>query len=89
MNSGFSEAEALVGSLRKILREHGPLDLLAAYDRDQQALWRLLLGVTGGLKAANEANSWVRERRAKILPCLPSINGDLGRLANQLKLELA
>ncbi len=89
MNAGFCEAEALAGSLRRVLREKTSLELLATCEREQQAQWRRLLGLTGGLKAKGDTSPWVRERCARILPCLPATDRDLVRLASQLKLDLA
>ena len=87
MNVGLSEASALVGSLRKVLRERAPLEVLEAYDRERQEQWQRLLGMTGGLKTRASTNAWVSERRARILPCLPGSETDLTRLAGQLQLD--
>ena len=87
MNVGLSEAVALVGSLRKVLRERAPLEVLEAYDRERQEEWQRLLGLTGGLKTRASTNAWVSERRARILPCLPGSEVDLTRLAGQLQLD--
>jgi hypothetical protein len=74
--------------LRKILRDQAPLSLLETCHRQWQDEWRRLLGLTGGLKPATETSPWVRERRARILSCLPASHEDLARLAGQLKLAL-
>src|SRR6266568_780948 len=87
MNVGFCEAEALAGTLQKILREKAPLALLDTYNQQQQHQWRRLLGLTGGLKPRTETSRWVRERCARILPCLPASGADLDSLANQLGLD--
>jgi 2-polyprenyl-6-methoxyphenol hydroxylase-like FAD-dependent oxidoreductase len=87
MNVGMAEAAALVGNLRKILRERGSLDLLTAYNRERQEEWRQLLGLTGGLKPRGDTNAWVTEHRARILPCLPGSQADLTLLAGQLRLD--
>ena len=88
MNVGMAEAATLAGSLRRILREKAPLSLLETCDREWQAEWRRLLGLTGGLKPRNETSPWVRERRARILSCLPASHEDLAPLAGQLGLGL-
>jgi 2-polyprenyl-6-methoxyphenol hydroxylase-like FAD-dependent oxidoreductase len=88
MNVGMSEAATLAGALRKILRDQAPLSLLETCHRQWQDEWRRLLGLTGGLKPATETSPWVRERRARILSCLPASHEDLARLAGQLKLAL-
>jgi 2-polyprenyl-6-methoxyphenol hydroxylase-like FAD-dependent oxidoreductase len=87
MNVGLSEAAALAASLRKILRERAPLDGLENYNQEWQEEWKRLLGLTGGLRSRGTTNSWVSERRARILPCLPGSDGDLARLAAQLQLD--
>ena len=68
MNVGMAEAATLAGALRRILREKAPLSLLEACDREWQAEWRRLLGLTGGLKPRSDTGPWVRERRAGSCP---------------------
>ena len=87
MNVGLAEAAGLAAALRRVLREKAPLNLLETCDREWQAQWRRLLGLTGGLKPRNETSPWVRERRARLLSCLPASNEDLSPLADQLRLE--
>jgi 2-polyprenyl-6-methoxyphenol hydroxylase-like FAD-dependent oxidoreductase len=87
MNVGMAEAASLTGALRRILREKAPVSLLETCDREWQAEWRRLLGLTGGLKPRNEASPWVRERRGRILSCLPASHEDLEPLAGQLRLD--
>jgi 2-polyprenyl-6-methoxyphenol hydroxylase-like FAD-dependent oxidoreductase len=86
MNVGLSEAAQLVGILRKILRERAPFEGLETYNRERQEEWQQLLGLAGGLKAGPKTNSWVSQRHARILPCLPGSGADLTRLAGQLGL---
>jgi 6-methylpretetramide 4-monooxygenase / 4-hydroxy-6-methylpretetramide 12a-monooxygenase len=87
MNVGMAEAASLAGALHQILREKAPMSLLETCDREWQAEWRRLLGLTGGLKPRNEASPWVRERRGRLLSCLPASYEDLGPLAGQLRLD--
>jgi len=86
MNVGLAEAATLAEALRRILRQKAPLNVLDTFDRDWQGEWRRLLGTEGGLKPGKEASPWVRERCARILPCLPASQDDLPRLASQLGL---
>ena len=88
MNVGMAEAAALARTLRKILRDKAALNLLETCHRDWQEEWRRLLGLTGGLKPRSETSPWVRERRARILSCLPASHEDLARLAGQIGLDL-
>ena len=89
MNSGFAEGEMLAGAVRKILREQAPVEGLETYNREYTGQWRQLLGVTGGLTARNATPPWVKERSARLLPCLPGLRDDLATLARQLGLECA
>jgi 2-polyprenyl-6-methoxyphenol hydroxylase-like FAD-dependent oxidoreductase len=88
MNVGMAEAAALAGTLRRILRDKAPVNLLETCNREFQDEWRRLLGLTGGLKPGSETSPWVRERRARILSCLPASHEDLARLAGQMGLAL-
>jgi 2-polyprenyl-6-methoxyphenol hydroxylase-like FAD-dependent oxidoreductase len=88
MNVGLAEAATLAEALRKIVRDKAALNLLETCNRDWQDEWRRLLGLTGGLKPRSDTSPWVRERRARILSCLPASHEDLARLAGQLRLEL-
>jgi 2-polyprenyl-6-methoxyphenol hydroxylase-like FAD-dependent oxidoreductase len=88
MNVGMGEAVSLAGALGRILREKAPLSLVAACDQEWQAEWRRLLGLTGGLKPRSDTGPWVRERRGRILSCLPASHEDLAPLAGQLGLDL-
>ena len=89
LNVGMIEADLLANALQKRFREDGPADTLPAYETSQQSEWRQLLGQSGGIWAGSDADPWVRERCARMLPCLPASGEDLMRLAAQLKLELA
>jgi 2-polyprenyl-6-methoxyphenol hydroxylase-like FAD-dependent oxidoreductase len=87
MNVGLSEAVSLARGIRRIVRERAPLASLAAYNQEGQEEWRRLLGMTGGLKPRSNTNSWVTERRSRILPCLPASGSDLTRLAAPMGLD--
>ncbi len=88
MNVGMTEAVTLAESVRRILREKAPPNLLETCDREWQTEWRRLLGLTGGLKPRSDTVAWVRERRGRILSCLPASHEDLAALAGQLGLDL-
>ena len=87
MNVGLREAADLATTLEKILRKHGSMNLLEAYDREWRGEWQRLLGVKGGLRPARQADPWLKAHAAKILPCIPASGDDLKRLAKQLGLE--
>ncbi len=84
----WHEAAALAGALRKILRDKAPLNVLETCDREWQAEWQRLLGLTGGLKAKGDTSPWVRERRARILSCLPASHEDLAPLGGPVGARL-
>ena len=88
MNVGMAEAVSLADTLRRILREKAPWDRLESWDREARAEWRRLLGTGGGLKPRSETSAWVRERRGRILPCLPGSHDHLAPLAAQLGLDI-
>ncbi len=88
MNVGLCEAAALVSRLRLILRERASLEVLESYNRERQAEWQRLLGLSGGPRPRADTDPWVSQRRAKILPCLPGSDADLSSLAAQLRLEV-
>jgi 3-(3-hydroxy-phenyl)propionate hydroxylase len=88
MNVGMSEGHALAGVLRRILKDNASIELLQSYNQDWQNEWRRLLGLNGGTKTAERADAWVRERRARLLSCLPASGKDLVALGNQLGLEV-
>ncbi len=89
MNAGFLEAEQLTGLMRKILRQEASLSSLGIYEQQQTAQWRRLLGLSGGLKPRSDTDAWLKDKVARILPCLPGSGPDVARLAQQLKLDLA
>jgi 2-polyprenyl-6-methoxyphenol hydroxylase-like FAD-dependent oxidoreductase len=89
VNSGFAEAEGLVSRLKKILHEGGKLQVLQAHNQEHEKRWNQLMGLTGGLKARADTNSWVRANCAKLMPCLPGFDAELTKLANLLGLDLA
>ena len=71
MNVGMAEAAALAGALRRILREKAPLNLLETCDREWQAEWRRLLGLTGRAEA-QKRNQPVGAGAARPDPALPA-----------------
>jgi len=88
MNVGLREAADLVGNVKKILREHGSSDLLNAYGRERREEWHQLLGKKGELKPRIQTDPWIKERGARILPCLPASGEHLRQLFDQIGLDL-
>ena len=88
MNVGLREAAELVGNVKKILREQGSPNLLNAYASNRREEWLHLLGTKGELKPSVQTNPWIRERGARILPCLPTSGEHLRQLFDQIGLDL-
>lgn len=88
VNVGLREGVVLSGILAKILRGHGGVDLLEAYDHDRREEWSQLLGVGHELRPRKAASSWVTDRASQILPCVPASGGDLKQLVDQLQLDV-
>ncbi|HWW01913.1 MAG TPA: NAD(P)/FAD-dependent oxidoreductase [Candidatus Acidoferrum sp.] len=87
MNAGFAEAGMLAAALQKTLRGQAQFDLLEGYNREWRNEWRRLLDLTGDLSARNGTEPWIRERSARLLPCLPGLGKELTVLSNQLGLD--
>jgi 2-polyprenyl-6-methoxyphenol hydroxylase-like FAD-dependent oxidoreductase len=87
MNVGMCEAASLAARLEKVLRGGAPLTSLQDYDREWQAEWGRLLGLSGGLTLRSNTAEWVRRRLPRLLSCLPGSGEDLVFLANQLALD--
>jgi 2-polyprenyl-6-methoxyphenol hydroxylase-like FAD-dependent oxidoreductase len=88
VNIGFREAGELAGSLKKILREGAPIDLLESYNQQRRGEWLQLLGLKGPPTTSDGTDDWVRRHSSQILPCVPASGEDLGKLMNQLQLGL-
>jgi 2-polyprenyl-6-methoxyphenol hydroxylase-like FAD-dependent oxidoreductase len=86
MNVGLAEATDLAAKLQGVLRQGRKLGSLKRYGQERRTEWRRLLGQEGGLIAGNDTPPWVRDRRTRLLSCLPGAGEDLVNLAGQLKL---
>jgi 3-(3-hydroxy-phenyl)propionate hydroxylase len=86
MNSGLAEAHDLAQRILRVRSRHAGLDLLDAYGREWLEEWAFLLGRRGGLKPGADANAFVAQHAARLLPCLPATGAQLPPLAAQLGL---
>ena len=86
MNLGLREAEDLADKLAAILHGRASLETLDNYNLERRGEWQRLLGT--GLTPTDQAASWVKQRAARILTCLPASGADLVALAGQLGLTL-
>lgn len=89
MNVGLKEGHDLAGRLADIVRGKTPVSALESYDAERLAEWRSLLSIDPRLKPLSSASDWVRERAARILPCVPASGEPLKRLLAQIGLELS
>jgi 3-(3-hydroxy-phenyl)propionate hydroxylase len=87
MNSGMSEAAELGETLKRVLRDHAPLESLETFDKRRRHEWAVLLGLHDEIRATASTPSWVREQRLRILASLPSEKADLDALVRQVGLE--
>ncbi len=84
MNAAFVEAKELSRLAAAVVRGGTPVEALDAYNLDGVRRWQSLLGIRGGLIAGNGKDDWLRERRSRMLPCLPGSDRELEALAGQL-----
>ncbi len=87
MNVGLREANQLSSIISDILRHNGSAEALDAYNRERVAEWRSLMALDGGSAAKPDADRWVRDRAARIIPCLPASGDHLRQLAGQIGIE--
>lgn len=87
MNVGMEEANALAVSFAEILRSGASLDRLDRFDEAARARWRFLFGIEPAVAALPAADPWVRDRRDRILPCIPASGSDLRELLAQIGLQ--
>ncbi len=87
MNVGFREARDLAEAIDAVVHKNASRDLLDAYGRERRQEWRRLLGLDG-VEAASDAGDWVRERRGRIVPCIPASGDDLHRALEQVGLKI-
>ncbi|UCE60779.1 MAG: FAD-dependent monooxygenase [Phycisphaerales bacterium] len=86
LNMGLREACDLAVTLSAILRDGAPLDSLDGYSERYSGEWRKLLGLGGGLTPSDQAQTWAKDCRTRILPCIPATGDDLANLAMQIGL---
>jgi 2-polyprenyl-6-methoxyphenol hydroxylase-like FAD-dependent oxidoreductase len=87
MNMGMREGASLAALLRGILREHGPLDSLPAYNLEYRTEWEQLLGLKGAPAAGAAAGAWMRENCRKAPCCIPASGRELSLLLRQLGIQ--
>jgi len=88
MNVGLHEIHDLAGRAAKLLRTQGSVKDLESYNSRWEAEWRMLHGLSGGLKPHSDTDPWVARNASQLLSCLPAHGVELGKLAGQLKLGL-
>lgn len=89
MNVGLREGRDVADRMAALVRDGASLATLEDYGAERVAEWHRLLGLDGTLRATDDADAWVAERAARILPCVPASGESLDRLLAQLGLTFA
>jgi 2-polyprenyl-6-methoxyphenol hydroxylase-like FAD-dependent oxidoreductase len=87
MNAGLLEASRLAEHLTSITAGDRDVEALSREATQRGRSLRFLLGAGESTVALAEASAWVRERRDRIVPCLPATGEDLDALLRQLGLQ--
>jgi 2-polyprenyl-6-methoxyphenol hydroxylase-like FAD-dependent oxidoreductase len=88
MNLGLAEVRDLTDIISCKLRGEKSLDSFQGYGRRWSTQWRLLHGLSGGLKAGPGTDPWVASISGRLLSCLPAHGEELGKMAEQVGLSL-
>lgn len=88
MNIGLAEAMDLAGTLNRVLRHDGSLDLLQNYDRDHRAQWQKLLAPKGTPDRRNGAPVWTLENCARLVECVPASGRDLEDMLSRIGIAI-
>jgi 2-polyprenyl-6-methoxyphenol hydroxylase-like FAD-dependent oxidoreductase len=87
MNVGLREARDLAAAVDAVLNRNASREVLATYGRERRDEWRTLFGLDAA-RAGSGAAEWVRQRRDRIVPCIPASGDDLCRALQQIGIEL-
>jgi hypothetical protein len=86
MNSGLMEARELAARISRIQRAAGAPSLLQEFATETHEAWQWLLSDGRAVRARPGADSWVRQRGARLLACIPASGDDLEPLLEQIGL---
>ena len=86
MNLGLFEGRDLAVRIAEAMKT-GDVAPLEEYNTRWSAVWRELQGLTGGLEPALDCPDWMRDKGARLLPCLPAHGEELRALAAQVGLR--
>ena len=89
MNSGLVEARELAARIAQIQRAGGLPSLLQEFANQTHEAWRGFLRADRAVNARPDADPWVRQIGARILPCIPASGDDLEPLLRQIGLRAA
>jgi 2-polyprenyl-6-methoxyphenol hydroxylase-like FAD-dependent oxidoreductase len=87
MNVGLREAAELSRAVKSIIQERAPLDLLEGYHRERHNAWNELLGLSNRSAMNQLTPGWVKERYARLLPCIPASGGDLLAFLKRMRIQ--
>ena len=87
-NVGLREADELAEILRAGLQPGATANGFEKWEKRWFGEWQQLLGLKGTMKAGSDADQWVQQHAARILPCLPASCDDMALCVKQLHLDL-
>ncbi len=88
MNAGLLEAHELAHRLIRVLLEGDSPEVLEEYNEQALRTWRLLHGLSDGLRPTPSTGPWVRRNLDSIRSAIPAADEDLALLADQLGLAV-
>ena len=88
MNLGLFEGHDLAARIADVVKGGSAPSTLDGYNARWMQIWRELQGLTGGLEPAEGCPDWLRDKAARLLPCLPAYGDGLRALAAQVGLRL-
>lgn len=86
-NLGIREGAELAAAMPAALTQGSWPESLMRFGRDHLAELRFLLGLDAGPVSTDETPAWVRERRERLLPCVPATGDHLTELLRQVGLQ--
>jgi 2-polyprenyl-6-methoxyphenol hydroxylase-like FAD-dependent oxidoreductase len=77
MNLGLLEAVEVADDVMEMTTGSGPSDQGLSWSVRSRQRWLGLLGADGSALRAHFANDWLKERAARLIPCLPASPDEL------------
>jgi len=86
MNAGFREAQALVDVIANSKAKEAPEHEFDRYNRECISKWLTLLGLDDAITVKADCDSWIKEKKKRILSCIPASGDDFCAILKQLGL---